>query len=147
MADDSNSGKGRNAATPSVWDEAPDAPLVPFITSDQRAELVNTSATLQLTGMDYDQGGQFGPKFVATFIGPDGNAYQYSMQSRGGRSPRDKVNRWLWELINKQHKGPVPVQLVKRGSAFLLDRPGSESDKVPVEGVKVSADAADIPPF
>lgn len=131
-----------------VWAEAPDAPLIPFITDEQRANLISTRATLYLTGMEYVKDGRFGPKFEATFIAPDGNGYSYSMTTAHGRTPRDKINKWLWDLITNQKRIRIPVQLVKRGSAYMLDKPGSETDPVAtVAPVSSMGDKLDTPDF
>ncbi len=129
MAANSNSGNDP-VSEKDVWADAPDTPLQTYITTDQRAELVNSKATLFLVGMDYNPTGRFGPNFDAEFFAPDGSVYRYSMTTNGGRTPRDKTNKWLWELINKKGATRVPVQLIKQGNAYFLAKPGSDTELV-----------------
>lgn len=135
-----------------VWASAPDAPLIPFLTADQRAALVNSRDVLKVTGMEYRKEGLYGPNFNATFIGPDGNAYHYSFTTSGGGTPRDQINKWIWETINKKKESPIPVVLCKRGRSYYFDKPGSESEmdyagEAAVPGQADSGASGDTPDF
>lgn len=134
----------------SVWDSAPDEPIIPFLTNEQRADLINTQAELNVTGMDWDKNGRFGPCFVATFIvKKTGDAYQYSFTANVSRpSPRDKANKWMWAQI-RNGNGPIPAQLYKQGAAFFLDRPGKVFDVVGQSATSADGPATDTdtPPF
>lgn len=117
------------AATDDPWAAAPStAEVIPFLTSNQRAELVNSGAVCQIQLVEYDAHGQFGPKFVTTFTAPDGNDYQISFTTANGRTPRDILNKWLWEQTRKGNR-PIPARLCKRGRAYMFDRPGSPSER------------------
>jgi hypothetical protein len=135
-----------------IWAEQPDTPLIPFLSNQQRAQLVNDRAVLKLTGMDYESTGMYGPKFVATFIVPSGDAYNlsFTVKSIKSPSPRDITNKWLWTLVNEKKQSGIPVQLVKRGRAYMLAKPGSESD-FDVSGLEGSpvttGNLPDIPDF
>lgn len=138
-----------NAST-DVWASAPDVPLIPFLDGDQRAELVNTRATLYVTGMEYDKNGRFGPAFVATFIVPNGDAFQYTFTTNGGKTPRDQTNKWIWTKINKEKNDRIPVQLCKRGRSYYFDKPGSETESDGSAGFMPGSGAAndlDVPDF
>lgn len=144
--------QGRSQEQGDVWSTAPDpkdTPLFPFLKNEDRSELVNTRAVLQVTGMDYDASGTFGARFVATFIAPDGNAYKYGFKTAhpAGSSPRDKTNKWIWEQINQKKVSPIPVVLCKRGNAYYFDKPGSESEWDTSGGMPGSATESDVPDF
>jgi hypothetical protein len=111
------------------WSAAPTTEgIIPFLTGEQRAELVNSGALCQVQQVDYDAHGQFGPKFVTTFTAPDGNDYQISFTTANGRTPRDILNKWMWEQTRKGNR-PIPARLCKRGRAYMFDRPGSMSER------------------
>lgn len=121
--------KGKSTMSNDPWASAPDtATPIPFITKARRAELVNTRATVQVTGADYANDGQFGPKFTMTCVHPDGDEFRISFSTNRGKSPRDQINKWLWQTIRDTGK-PVPASVCKRGNAYYLDKPGAESDQ------------------
>jgi hypothetical protein len=110
------------------WSTAPTTEgIIPFLTTQQRADLVNSGETCQVQHVEYDAHGQFGAKFVTTFTAPDGNDYQISFTSANGRTPRDITNKWMWEQTRKGAV-PIPARLCKRGRAYMFDKPGSQSD-------------------
>jgi hypothetical protein len=109
-----------------VWDNAPDVVLIPYIDATQRANLINRRVIVQLTGMDYESNGRFGPKFIATFLIGD-DAYHYSISSSGGKSPRDLLNKYLYNQV-RAGAVPIPCQLVRKGSAYMFAKPGTDTD-------------------
>lgn len=121
------------------WASAPEtiAPL-PFITPARRAELVNTRATVQVSAADYVNDSRFGPKFVMTCIHPDGDEFRISFSTNHGRSPRDQINKWMWQQIRTTGK-PIPASLCRRGNAYFLDKPGAESDQDTVTAEQADA--------
>lgn len=118
--------------------------IIPFLTGDQRAELVNSGAVCQVQSVEYDAHGQFGPKFVTTFTAPDGNDYQISFTTANGRTPRDVINKWMWTETRKGNR-PIPARLCKRGRAYMFDRPGSDSERDMT--VAAVPDSEDTPNF
>lgn len=117
----------------SVWDKAPNVPLIPFLDAEQRATLVNQKATVQLMDMIYDRTGSFGDRFVATILVPAGivdeesGTYKFGMKSSMGQSPRDHTNKFLMSQL-KGGSGPIECQLIKQGRAYLLAQPGSDTE-------------------
>lgn len=137
-----------------VWESAPDAPLIPYLTNEQRAALVNEKATIYITGMEYESQGRFGARFLATLIAPDGNGYHYGFTSAGGNgrapSPRDLTNKWMRDQIRGHKADRIPAQLCKRGNSYYLDKPGAESDRdetVPEMATGGATEVPDEPPF
>lgn len=127
------------------WANAPTSDgIIPFLTSDQRAQLVNSGEVCQVQQVAYDAHGQFGPKFVTTFTAPDGNDYQISFTSANGRTPRDLINKWMWDQTRKGIR-PIPARLCKRGRAYMFDKPGSPSDRD--NSVASAIDTEDRPDF
>jgi len=127
------------------WASAPGTEdIIPFITGTMRADLVNSRAVCQVQQVAWDSHGQFGPKFVTTFTAPDGNDYQISFATSGGRTGRDRLNRWMYDETRKGN-GPIPAQLCKRGRAYMFDRPGSESERD--VSVTSAFDSEDQPDF
>lgn len=112
----------------SIWSQADNVPLIPYLNNEQRADLVNSKTIVSLTHMDYEPNAQYGARFVATFQVPEtGDAYHFAMKSSAGKSPRDHVNKAMWEAFKRGHE-PIECQLVKKGSAYMLAEPGSETD-------------------
>jgi hypothetical protein len=131
--------------TGDAWASAPSTEeIIPFLTSIMRAELVNARVVCQVQNVVYEAHGQFGPKFVTTFTAPDGNDYQISFTSAGGRSPRDLINKWMYQETRKGNR-PIPAQLCKRGRAYMFDQPGSASERD--TSAAAPSGSEDIPDF
>jgi hypothetical protein len=134
------------SAKADAWASVPSTEeIIPFLTSTMRAELVNARAVCQVQNVVYEAHGQFGPKFVTTFTAPDGNDYQISFTSAGGRSPRDIINKWMFQQTRDGNR-PIPAQLCKRGRAYMFDRPGSASERDTTAAIP-SSSSEDIPDF
>jgi hypothetical protein len=111
--------------------------------------LVNQKDTIFITGMEYEAQGRFGARFLATLIAPDGNGYHYGFTSAGGNgrtpSPRDLTNKWMRDQIRSHKMDRIPAQLCKRGSAYYLDKPGSESETDGVIAATAEGSATELP--
>jgi hypothetical protein len=128
------------------WADAPETSVpTPFITRRRRAQLVNTRATVQVTGADYMNDGRFGPKFTMTCVHPDGDEFRISFSTNSGKSPRDQINKWMWEKLRKGGT-PIPASICKRGNSYYLDAPGAESDQDMITS-EDSSWSADEPEF
>lgn len=131
------------------WANAPQMDILPFVTAEERAQLVNSGATVKVTHVEYDRTGQYGPKFVVTFIHPDGDARQMSMTSQSGKTPRDQINKWMWsELRTGTYPDGISARICKRGRAYMFDKPGAESERDnTVTTEMASSGNSDMPDF
>ena len=126
---------------PDPWDSAPDTEIpTPFITRKRRAVLVNTRATVQVVACEYGNDGRFGPKFTMTCVHPDGDEFRISFSTNGGKSPRDQINKWIWQQL-RSGGDPIRASICRRGNAYFLDRPGAESDHDVIAAEQISGPA------
>lgn len=107
-----------------VWQDAPEGDFVPFLDKAEKDALADSGAVVTLVDMRYVQNSQYGPRFGATLITPDGERRYITMKSSGGETPRDKVNKWLYNLLKEGKVTEVPCRIVRKGQAYMLDRPG-----------------------
>ena len=119
--DDENSPTDADLAA--IWQDAPATDMVPFLEGAEKNALAESGAIIYVVGMTYVNNSKFGPRFGATLVTPSGEKRYMTMKSAGGSTPRDQTNKWLLGLFKAGETREVPAVIVKRGQAFMFDRP------------------------
>ncbi|MGH9301746.1 MAG: hypothetical protein ACRD0E_07670 [Acidimicrobiales bacterium] len=106
-----------------IWQNAPTSELVPFLSREEKDSLAESGEVVAVTAMIYVRNSQYGPRFGATVILPTGEERYMTMKSAGGTTPRDKTNRWLFDMLKDEKVRHIPAVLVRHGQAYSLEQP------------------------
>lgn len=106
-----------------LWSDAPEVEDVEYISEDGKKYLVREKVRFEIVAGEYQKESQFGPRYVFTIANEKDEERLLSMSDKDPNMGRNKVNRWILDILESGRADRIPAMLVKKGRAYSFADP------------------------